>query len=98
MHASDDTPLSMFLIDTAAVRGTTDAANDERFVRGRIATFVSVLGMVVITFFAMAMQWPVLMLAVPLLLVGGWVYAERPRLLFRTQRQRARDLSSTEVS
>ena len=85
MHASDDTPLSMFLIGTAAVRGTIDAANDERFVRGRIATFVSVLGMALLTFFAMAMQWPLLMLGVPLLLVGGLIYAERPRFLFRSQ-------------
>ena len=78
MHASDDTPLSMFLIDTALVRGTLNQKNDERFLRGRIATFVSVLGMALLTFFAMAMQWPLLMLGIPLLLVGGWVYAERP--------------------
>jgi hypothetical protein len=73
----------MFLIDTAIVRGTTDATNDERFVRGRIATFVSVLGMAAITFAAVAMQWPLLLLAIPVLLVGGWLYSERPRFFFR---------------
>jgi len=78
MHASDDTPLSEFLIDTAVVRGALDGKNDERFVRGRIATFVSVLGMALLTFFAMSMQWPWVLLGVPILLVGGWAYAERP--------------------
>ena len=81
MHASDDTPLSEFLIDTAVVRGALDGKNDERFVRGRIATFVSVLGMALLTFFSMAMQWPWVLLGVPILLVGGWAYAERPRFI-----------------
>jgi len=33
----------------------------------------------------MAMQWPLVLLGIPLLLAGGWVYAERPRFLFRRQ-------------
>ena len=82
MHASDDTPLSMFLIDTAAVRGVPDASNDERFVRGRIACFVSVLGMVVIAYVAVALQLPALLTGIPILLVGGPLYAERPAFLF----------------
>ena len=85
MHASDDTPLSEFLIDTAVVRGALNDKNDERFVRGRIATFVSVLGMAVLTFFAMAMQWPLVLLGVPILLIAGWLYGERPRVLSRRQ-------------
>ena len=83
MHASDDTPLSEFLIDTAVVRGALDGKNDERFVRGRIATFISVLGRVAITFVAVALQWPYLMLGVPLLVVGAFTCAERPRFIFR---------------
>ena len=83
MHASDDTPLSEFLIDTAVVRGTIDATNDERFVRGRIAVFVSVLGMAVLAFLAAAWPFLPLLLIIPLLLVGTWLYAERPRFIFR---------------
>ena len=85
MHASDDTPLSEFLIDIAVVRGALNGKNDERFVRGRIATFVSVLGMALLTFFAMAMQWPWVMLGVPILLVAGGLYAERPGFVFRSR-------------
>ena len=83
MHASGDTPLSMFLIDTAVVRGTTDNANDDRFVRARIATFFSVLGMAAIAYTAVATPWPILLLAIPVLLAGAWLYAERPRFVFR---------------
>ena len=83
MHASDDTPLSEFLIDTAMVRGALDGKNDERFVRGRIATFVSVLGMALITFAAMATQVMVIVVGIPVLLTAAWLYAERPRFIFR---------------
>jgi len=77
MHASDDTPLSMFLIDTAAVRGTTDQKNDERFVRGRIATAVSVLGMVAVAYVAVALQLPFVLLGVPVFLIAAALYATR---------------------
>jgi hypothetical protein len=82
MHASDDTPLSEFLIDTAIVRGTINGSNDESFVRGRIATFVSVLGMFVIAYVAAASQLLVLLFAVPVLWIGAWLYAERPGFMF----------------
>lgn len=80
MHASDDTPLSEFLIDAAVVRGAIDARNDDRFVRGRIAAFVSILGMALIAYLAAASTFLPLLFGVPLLLIGAWVYAERPGL------------------
>ena len=83
MHASDDTPLSEFLIDTAIVRGALDGRNDERFVRGRIAALISIFGMVVIAFVAAAWPFLPLLAAIPVLLVSAWLYAERPRFLFR---------------
>ena len=79
MHASDDTPLSMFLIDTAAVRGTTDQKNDERFVRGRIACFVAVFADWALIYLAAATWfWPILV-GIPIVLIGAWLFAERPR-------------------
>ena len=84
MHASDDTPLSMFLIDTAAVRGVADASNDERFVRSRIACFVAVFGNWALIYAAAATWfWPIAAVGIPLLSAGAWVYAERPAFLFR---------------
>jgi hypothetical protein len=84
MHASDDTPLSMFLIDTAAVRGTVDAKNDERFVRGRIAVFVAVLGNWAAVYAAAATGfWLIAAIGVPLVSLSAWLYAERPRFIWR---------------
>jgi hypothetical protein len=84
MHASDDTPLSEFLIDSAVVRGTLGGKNDERFVRGRIAVFVSILGMAGLMYAAMVAQvWAVAVVGIPLLLAGAWLFAERPGFLFR---------------
>ena len=84
MHASDDTPLSMFLIDTAAVRGTVDAKNDERFVRGRIAVFVAVLGNWAVVYAGAATGfWLIAAIGVPLVSLAAWLYAERPRFIWR---------------
>lgn len=80
MHASDDTPLSMFLIDTAAVRGAIDARNDERFVRARIAVAVSVFGFWVLAYAANAFHaWPIAAFGIPLLYLGAWFLAQRDR-------------------
>jgi hypothetical protein len=80
LHASDDTPLSEFLIDTAVVRGTIDGRNDERFVRGRMASFVSVLGMALIVFFAASWpSWEIAAVGLPVLVVVAVLIAE-PRL------------------
>ena len=80
MHASDDTPLSMFLIDTAAARGTIDARNDERYVRARIAVAVSVFGFWTLAYAANALHiWPIAAVGIPLLYLGAWFFARRDR-------------------
>jgi hypothetical protein len=77
MHASDDTPLSEFLIDTALVRGAIDGRNDDRFVRGRLATAAGVLGTMFLAWFAAAWPfWPAAAFGIPLLLLGIWLYAD----------------------
>ena len=79
MHASDDTPLSEFLIDTAVVRGAIDGRNDERFVRGRVATMAGISGTTFLAWFAAAWPfWPAAAFGIPALLVSVWLYAERP--------------------
>jgi fatty acid desaturase len=91
MHAGDDTPLSMYLIDTAVVRGAIDARNDERFVRGRIAVFAAVFGNWALIYAAAATWlWPIAAIGVPLLTFGAWLYAERPGLLFKEGRDGTR--------
>ncbi len=82
MQASDDTPLSEFLIDTKIVRGAINGSNDESFLRRRIATLISVLGMFVIAHVAAASQLLLLLSAVPVVWIAAWLYAERPGFQF----------------
>ena len=78
MHNSDDTPLSMFLMNLAFARGGFGEDADQRFVRGRVAIMIWLPGSALVVLLATWIQSLVVGLAgIVLLLVGLWLYTER---------------------
>jgi hypothetical protein len=75
VHNSDDTPLSMFLMNLAFARGNQP---DDRFVRGRIAILIWLPGLALIVYVATAIHsWIVGATGIVLLLFGLWLFTER---------------------
>ena len=78
MHNSDDTPLSMFLMNLAFARGGFGEDADQRFVRSRIAIMLWLPGLALITLLATWLQSLVVgLVGIAVLLVVLWLYTER---------------------
>jgi hypothetical protein len=71
VHGGDDTNLQMALMNLAFVRGPFGGANDDRFIRSRIAFLLWMPGFLLILMFAVRIQsWLVITVAIPLLIAG----------------------------
>jgi hypothetical protein len=78
MHASDDVPFQMALIDLAFARGALGPEADNHFIRGRIAIMAWLPGAMSVVLLATSLRSLALGVAgIALLLTAMWLFTER---------------------